>query len=471
MKNGTVMVEERGIMMIYEDIYQTLMKNVSSKGFDILLYLSLHSNWDNCVKLNYHDIAKETKTTKKYVKEVVSKFKQHRNTVGKAVASETKKNNYIQLLIGKSKIFYSKRDRYIPHISLFYTKSFLELSIYEKRILLKGLKNVSELNTDTTAILANEFTTRQADGFSCVPSKKKLSECVNKINEIFKDSIVINSFIKNEKEYLLFKFSLDLLSDRKENHTEMKNLKELLFENGYVKELPSNHYQEILSVSKYIFNSFLKAGKSYIKKNDGPSYLASGTQDRLLELAREVYETSITRLSSQIDKNQFIEKESKELSAYFSSLVHTIVLEKATHFRERIIKRDSLASFVGKKEQLNQRNIIVKDILNERHKIDQELASILDLWCEEWVEIRTVKPIKEASNKVEFETIKKRTEKIKESISLSFNLMIDSIDDRNRGGYAYYRDLKLFLQDRKMYFIYLLDDVLEEKRGTLPFFA
>ncbi len=60
--------------MIYEEIYQYLLWNVSSTEFDTCLYALLHIDWDGVIQSPFHMMARGVGTTEKYLRQIVNRL-------------------------------------------------------------------------------------------------------------------------------------------------------------------------------------------------------------------------------------------------------------------------------------------------------------------------------------------------------------------------------------------------------------
>lgn len=180
--------------MIYEDVYNFLLKKASAKEIDIILEMIRNTDWNGRLKIDLPTLAKRVGTTKKYMNEVITKFTSL--TRGKRIlkVDNTDSEFPYLLLLGKSSLLYSKADRYGKKYRFLYTEAFQALSVYAKRILLSAVMAVSVSHSGKTdvSLRVSDFIYRNELSTGLIPSKSVLYRTIEEINRAFNGKIEVS---------------------------------------------------------------------------------------------------------------------------------------------------------------------------------------------------------------------------------------------------------------------------------------
>lgn len=356
--------------MIYEDVYQFLMRQASSKEFDIILNLILHSDWNSNVRIDLDDLAKKSGTTKRYVKDVMQKFQSAQKN--KFVIKRNSHDQYcpFTMNIGKSSLFYSKGDNYCKKFSYLYSKTFQPLSIYEKRIMLAIGKMVSKTNQTSVFLKVSDFIYRDELSSGLIPSRKTLISSISNLNQTFNNKLKVSlvSSTLTKTELIQVNLSEDMIENTENNFTERFYLRKTLFEHGFANVLEDEYCIEIEKTAKYIFNSFIKKAK---KLN------ISGLVDQLMFIARDIYTTSLKKLANNLNSLVQDIADPKEVSAYFSAVVFSVVAEEMAKYKHQEQTVSSLYNSLAVNEGYEE--------IQKRIELLNSISSILEEFETEWI--------------------------------------------------------------------------------------
>src|SRR5699024_5625353 len=136
-----------------------MLRKASSKEIDIILNMIKYTDWDNVLRVSERKLARDSGTTLKYVKEVINRFSSvHKNK--RIITKNMYSEEYpYKLLIGKSSVLYNN-DQYAKRYSFLYTDKFMKLTIYEKRIILSAIMNMSVSGQNTVFLKVSDFVYR-----------------------------------------------------------------------------------------------------------------------------------------------------------------------------------------------------------------------------------------------------------------------------------------------------------------------
>src|SRR5699024_3580438 len=207
--------------------------------------------------------------------------------------------------------------------------------IYEKRIILMSLMKMAENKQRKSFIRVDELVYRDEFKAGLIPTRKELMCSVNKIERAFKGDVRIKYVgnIYERKDVLYVQMEESMLNRAIENNTERYLLRKEMFKNGYGNILEDEDCIELEKVGKYVYNSFIKFSKD-----------VKDVRDDLMYIARKVYTDAVGRLAGVIGKIKREEDGQGELSAYFSSVVFSLITEELAKYdndcktREWIIK-------------------------------------------------------------------------------------------------------------------------------------
>lgn len=347
------------------------MTKTSSKEFDILLNMLNHRDWGSILRTDEYTLAKESGTTVKYVREVLHKFKnEYRN---KKVLSEVYADGAkYELTLGKSNLFYSKKDKYCKKYAFMYDNNFMELSIYAKRILLAAAFNFSTTNQNTTYLKVSDFIYRTELSSGLIPSRTTLDQTIQTMNEVYNGVIIVSrgTTLLTKEEVLYVQVQPSLLTESKENRTEREYVRKTLFEAGYSTYLEDEYCLELEKVGKYIFNSLSRTKET-----------AEGdTTKEVLQLGREVYRRSLQKLAGKVSSFTENNKNPKEIAAYFSSIVFTEMVDEMAKHEYHC---ESIKTLFNQTIQ----NYDVTE-LNNAIGSKETVLGIIKNWCENWVTAR-----------------------------------------------------------------------------------
>lgn len=356
--------------MIYEDIYDYMLRKVSSKEIDILLLLANQVDWGSIVRVDNYQLAKEAGTTIKYVKSVLKKFTSH--LTDKRVLKKVAEDTYI-FLKGKSNVLHHKSDIYCKKFEFLYGDTFQELSVYGKRILLTAAMRFSLTGQREAYLPVSDFIFRNNLTSGLVPSRSVLVSEINKINALYglTMTVGVTSVLSKRVEYIYIEVREDLLEDVRNNHAERGYLRKVLFESGYAGYLTDDYCIEIEKVGKHIFNYLVVESKGYAE-----TYNGDYTRE-MMDVAREIYATSIKRIAKQLHKLINKGEEASAISAYFSSIVFSVLLEETAVNKNKKSVIERVISRLTRVEKEAEYEMRVKNV--------DILLTILDAWCFKWV--------------------------------------------------------------------------------------
>jgi len=387
--------------MIYRDVYNFLVNKASSKEIDIVLNMIRHTDWDNNLRVSVKTLAKDADTTERYVRERIKKFLTIHK--GKRILSYNNVSEEFpyKLLIGKSSIFYMG-DLYVKKYKFLYSDKFMSLGIYEKRIILMSLMKMAENKQNRSFIRLDEVVYRNEFQAGLIPTKKELVHSAKKIERTFNGYIRIGYVgnIYEKKEMLDVQVDDVLFEGVLENNTERYLLRKEMFKSGYGEFLGEEDCIELEKVGKYVYNSLIKFSRD-VKE----------VRDDLLYIARKVYTDAIGRLAGVIGKIKREEVEQGEMSAYFSSIVFSLITEELAKYDNECKTREWVMGECGTGDGIIEGLNKSKNILN-----------VLKTWSEDWVRTR----FKEGSvNKSGYEREVKKNNKLKEYVSNLFTGIIN----------------------------------------------
>lgn len=387
--------------MLYEELHEFLLRKASSKEIDILLELIRNKNWNNVVRVDVYGVALKAKTTVRYVREVLNRLTiQYK---GKRVLNKIDNDTY-EFLRGKTTILHSKSDKYCKLYKYLYGETFKELTLYGKRLLLTTAMNTSQTGMGVVYIPINDLVYRDEISSGLIPNKTILDKEITKINELYDGSIklALTSVVTKRSEYVYVEIQKDLLEDVVHNYSEREYLRDTLFDSGYVGYLKDEYCIEIEKVGKHIFNYLVRDN---LDKNG--EYNGDFVKD-MLDVAREIYTTSIKRLSKHLHKMILNGEESKAVSAYFSSVVFSVLMEYVALNKNKKINIEKVLEYV---------DVSAKELeYNKRVKNIQILIKIIDKWCFKWIRTRFKKDERNwEKNKKNI----KRNNKLKEYVQTS----------------------------------------------------
>jgi len=408
-----VLNREGGSLVIYEDVYRFLLKDCSSKEFDIVLNLINNTDWNSVVKIDMYDLARKSGTTIRYVKDVMNKFMSVKKGKKILAANPYSEEFPYILLIGKSSLFYTNGDKYCKKFSFLYSKEFQELSIYAKRVLLASSMGASVADLNEVFLNVHDFVYRNDVSSGLIPSKRVLINTLNEININFKGAITasLTSSMITKEEGIRLDIEKGLLDKVEHNYTERSELRRVLFEHGYFKYLPTEYCIEIEKTAKYIFNSMIGQAKK-ITKDQGT---VKGLIDDTLYIARNIYKKALGKLSNVITKLMETIKEPEELSAYFSSVVFSTAAEEMAKHQNQADSIRSIGEIIA----------YLDDKVEERWKKTQSIATVLQKWCEDWAFSRCQKEI--GDQKVHNDKNVKRNDELKDYIKTFLGYVEDRV--------------------------------------------
>src|SRR5699024_2081848 len=154
-------------------VYDFLVNKASSKEIDIVLNMIRYTDWDNTVRVDVKTLAKGAGTTVRYVRERIKKFLTIHKDKRILTLNNTSEEYPYKLLIGKSSIFYTG-DLYVKKYRFLYTEEFMELGIYEKRIILMSLMKMAENKQRKSFIRLDELVYRDEFQAGLIPTRKEL---------------------------------------------------------------------------------------------------------------------------------------------------------------------------------------------------------------------------------------------------------------------------------------------------------
>lgn len=399
--------------MIYEETYRYLLTNVSSTEFDVCLYSLLKLDWDGHVRASLDELVKGGGTTKKYMRDIIKKFVSKAKGRFVFVPSYTSEGELYRFNLGKTSNmgFNEKTDRYCKKYDFFYEKAFQELPINAKRLLLMGAFRMSVSKSEKVSFSLDEIVPSSLNKSSLPFTKKRLAEAIAAINvsglsEVVSLSFATNIFTRNKE--VIMTFAAGTLNNYKENHTERWLLRKRLYKAGYQSYLTDDVCLEVEKVGKYLYNSFTRLEKETTRQQG----VVSNAKDEVVKLVRYIYNTSIDKLASVLNTKQDELREPKQVSAYFSSIVHAVTMEELSKYAHQAESVRSLLdmNFLHKAicEKESNRSVDYLEVderlspIHEKHSFIMHITTILENWCEEWI-ISRVKAINEDIKNAESE--------------------------------------------------------------------
>lgn len=398
--------------MIYEETYRYLLTNVSSTEFDVCLYSLLKLDWDGHVRASLDELVKGGGTTKKYMRDIIKKFVSKAKGRFVFVPSQTMEGELYRFNLGKSSNmgFNEKTDRYCKKYDFFYDKEFQELPLNAKRLLLMGAFRMSVSKMEKVVIPIGEVIPDNLHKSVLPFTKQRLVDAIAAINQsnlgkVAKVSLATNIFTR--KKEVIVTFTEGTLNNYKENHTERWLLRKRLYEAGYQSYMPDDVCLEVEKVGKYLYNSFTRLEKD-LARNQGA---ISGAKDEMVKMARFIYNQSIDKLALSLNSKQNEEMEPKQVSAYFSSIVHAVTMEELAKYAHQadsiksLLEMEHLHISISKKETNGQFDYLQFNLdeqvspIKERYLFFAGIKSVLENWCQEWIMSR-VKTINEDIEKL-----------------------------------------------------------------------
>jgi len=451
--------------MIYEETYNYLMRHVSRTEFDVCLVSLLHSDWEGNLRLTLDELAAKAGTKKKYLKEIVKKFLSEAK--GRFVFSEVRNREGLlyHVNISKPSHLYDKRvDKYCKKYTFFYSPEFQVLPINAKRLILMAAFELSKSGHNKVILKTKDIIPAVHNEKTLPFTKGRMLEAINAIQKSGIKEIINVGFASHlfgKEEVVYFEFDKNTLNNFETNRTELSLLQKKIYEAGFNYVLPEEYYIEIEKVGSYIFNEFRNKEKE-IANTFGPAVSA---KDELQKLARFIYDEAIKRLAPALQLKKEELNEPKKVSAYFSAIVHELVLKESfsyLHQYETVkefledpdfhkIHRHVTASIHGR-----DMGALVVDKetspIREKANLHKRMYLTLKKWCKDWVLSRVEKPKAEKDNG----KMNVTAQYLKEKASKQVNKMKTWMDSA-RNKIADKKELKTFLN--------LLVDELDEYLG------
>lgn len=366
--------------MIYEDVYNFLLKKASAKEIDIILEMLRNTDWNNRIKIDIPTLAKRVGTTKKYIKEVLHKFTSLKRGKHIIKVDNSDPDFPYVMVLGKSSLLYSKGDKYGKKYHFLYSKEFQGLSVYAKRVILTAVMDVSISKKTEVSLMVSDFVYRNEVSTGLIPCKSTLNRTIAEINTAFNRKIEVSLatsfFLK--KEIIRVSFDASYLEDVVYNHTERFELRKVLFKHGYEDYLSNDYCIEIERVAKYVFNSLIKGAEQVAKG----SRKVIGLVDTMMDIARFVYEKALGKLSTSLYKVLEENEDSGALSAYFSTIVFSVMMEEMAKYQHQA---DTIQSLV----EISRTDI--KAETEQRILEQRSIVKVLEEWGSKWVTSRVHK--------------------------------------------------------------------------------
>lgn len=393
--------------MIYEETYQYLLHNVSSTEFDVVLYSLLNSDWDGVIQAPLFQIAENTGTTKKYLKQIIKKFtsSKRRNVF---IPLETEEGTKFSFNLGPTRNlgFNNKTDLYCKKYSFFYEDSFKQLSINAKRLLLMSAFRMSIFKNESVMFEYNEIVPNSLKEGNPFFTRARLLNAIEEIQTSGLRKWVNISFASNlftHNEMIVFSFKEGTLNEFLTNNTERKLLRKKIFQAGFQEYLNDEFCIEIEKVGKYLYNSLLRIEKQNSKKQG----VVIDSKDELLKLSRFIYNLSISKFAKSLNSNKQLLLEPKQASAYFSTIVYDEVLNEMVKYAhqadsiKKLVDNEYFHKEISKKAlerdvdffEVNQHIQPIKD----KYKKVIHIHNTLSFWCEEWVKSRVTSVVEDLS--------------------------------------------------------------------------
>lgn len=382
--------------MIYQDTYTYLLKHTTSKEFDVILHSVLNVDWDGIVQCSVDQLAKKADTTKKYL---TSRFAKLTNIAKYKAFTMVETANGLRYRLNLGQPGYLKFDEktanYCKKYNFFYEKSFSNLPLNAKRLLLMGAFRMSTNKAEKVRFDYNEIVPNtKREGHSRF-NRQRLVEAIEAIQKSELRKIVSVSLASNlttQVEEIFFTFEKGTLNQFQKNHTERKMLRSELYKAGYLEYLSDEVCIEIEKVASYIFKSLTEE-----VKNSSEEGVISGAIDEVLGLARYTYRRSLKKLAKKLNADKEIVAKPKEVSAYLSEIISEVLLEEAGNYNHQA---ESIRSLLGNPhfhqygaKELSERNIdayrLYTESISARLKKAVLIAETILNWYERWVLART----------------------------------------------------------------------------------
>ncbi|TRZ40623.1 hypothetical protein CEQ21_06915 [Niallia circulans] len=384
--------------MIYEETYQYLLHNVSSKEFDVCLYSLLHTDWDGIIQAPASVIAAKAGTKKKYLRQIIHKFTSFKRgniyiPVETAEGTKYKFKRGLTRNLG----FNNKTDRYCKKYSFFYEDSFQRLSINSKRLLLMAAYRMSVQKAESVMFDYHDIVPSKYTYGHPYFTKGRLYEAISELNNSELSKIVKVHLVSNiytRKLAVSFEFKQGTLDEFASNYTERQLLRKKMFESGFHGYLNDSFCMEIESVGKYLYNSLFSNEKIMAKQG-----VISDAKDEILSLARFIYDAAIEQLAAVLPSNIHFLTEPKQASAYFSTIIYNVLLDEMGKYGHQAESIKSLLdnhylhkTIVEKETGIDIMHIGIEDHvkpIKQRFEKAQHIYLVLKNWSENWVISRT----------------------------------------------------------------------------------
>lgn len=384
--------------MIYEETYQYLLHNVSSKEFDVCLYSLLHTDWDGIIQAPATVIAAKAGTKKKYLKQIIKKFTSLKrgNIYIPVETSEGMKYKFKRGL-SRNLGFNSKTDRYCKKYSFFYEEAFQNLSINSKRLLLMAAFRMSVQKAESVMFDYHDIVPSKYTYGHPFFTKGRLYDAISEINnskisETVKVQLVSNIYTR--KLAVSFEFEQGTLNEFASNYTERTLLRKKMFQAGYHSYLSDGFCMEIESVGKYLYNSLFSNEKIMAKQG-----VISDAKDEIFSLARFIYDTAIEQLATALPSNTHFLTDPKQASAYFSTIIYNVLLDEMGKYGHQAESIKSLLdnhylhkTIVEKETGLDIMHVGIDEHIKpikQRYEKAKHIFTVLKNWSENWVIART----------------------------------------------------------------------------------
>jgi len=413
--------------MIYEETYQFLLHNVSSKEFDVCLYSLLNVDWDGIIQVSPIQTSERIGTKKKYMKEMIKRLASPKR-LNAFIPSETNEGTKYRFNLGPTRNlgFNRKTDKYCKKYSFFYTEAFRQLPLNAKRLLLMAAFRMSTLKSEKIMFSYNEIvpnTKKQGNRFF---TKSRLEDAIqaiksSELNDIVSIELENNpySYTEDPIDAIVFSFKIGTLNDFLENHTERDLLRKHIYQAGFPEYINDEVCKEIEGVGMSLYKSLLKIDKQKSSKQE----VISGAKDELLKLARFIYNAAIKKLSLALHSKPELLANPKKASAYFSTLICDEVTQEMksfVHQKESIkslLNNDFLHQGISSKAAGEEVGFIEVDKhiqpIREKYNKTAHISDILSIWYEKWVVSRYDSLVEDAKI-LQTSTSEEELEKIKE---------------------------------------------------------
>jgi hypothetical protein len=384
--------------MIYNDIYKYLLSHVSSKEFDICLYLVANQDWLGNVVIDCEDIAQACNTTTRYAKQVIRKLSSQQKDV---LPDERRKpfikpaptfgENVYKLNLGLSKLEYVKGNaKYTKKFKFLYTEEFQSLSIAAKKLLLVAAFGMSSNQSTTQRI---KFKTLNS-GVRAM-TRQRIHSALDEINQTM--NIVQTSVVyKLKQPYVEFIFDTDVSQEFISAEAEYELVKLIAFENGSDFHLTADYYAAILKTGKGFFNALFKEIKAK-KAFDHFEKLSAGL--------KSIYVESLNVLFQEFNKPKGDKDEQTPES--LSALLRGIMLNKLTDYVATLSSEESARlqlaqNYMAAKETFFKNNLNL--LYDNFRKMKEEAAEIRK-------QIEVVNSITQQDRKSKYNHLKELIEK------------------------------------------------------------